>query len=336
MKLSADYSLLGHNTFAIEAKARLFVEYGSLEELRLVINERIIPDGERCMHVGMGSNLLFVNDFDGIILHSLMKGVEAVEETDTHVRVRVENGVVWDDFCAAMAAKGYWGVENLSYIPGEVGACAVQNIGAYGVEFADVVERLEVVSLINGELFPMGVEECRYGYRDSIFKHTDGDKLIVVAATFLLSKEPKRNLQYGNLSSHISENASISEVRDGVIATRRSKLPEVGVLGSAGSFFKNPVVAPEVFEALKTQYPTIPSYKTDDDMVKIPAAWLIDNCGLKGKSVGAAQVYEKQPLVIVNNGGATARDVVELAEFVVKSVNEKFGIALEREVIYVE
>ncbi len=336
MKSIENYSLLPHNTFGIDARARLFVEYDSVDELRTLINDHVIGAGVRSMHIGAGSNLLFVKDYDGVVLHSNMRALSVVDEDNTTVRVRVENGMIWDEFCAEMAERGYWGVENLSYIPGEVGSAAVQNIGAYGVEFCDVAESLELISIATGEVMTVSTSQCEYNYRDSMFKHERGREFIILSVIFCLSKQPVRKLHYGNLAEHIASDASIADIRRGVIDVRRDKLPEPSEFGSAGSFFKNPVVSVEKYEALRADYPDIPSYTVGDSSKKIPAAWLIDQCGMKGTVCGGAQVYVKQPLVIVNTGGATADDVVQLAQQVTTAVDVRFGIELEREVIYVE
>ncbi len=336
IKSTTDYSLLFHNTFAIDTRVARFVEYGTVDELKRLIAQGVIAPDSKYIHLGGGSNLLFVRNYPGTVLHSSMQRWQVVDEDETTVRVRVENGTVWDSFCADMAEQGYWGVENLSYIPGEAGAAAVQNIGAYGVEFADVAETVEVLSVATGEAYSLTQAECRYGYRDSLFKHPEGKGLIVLSATLRLSKLPVRKLHYGNLAAQIAPDAGIKEIRQGVIAIRRSKLPEVHELGSAGSFFKNPLVSIEKYEELRSRYPEIPSYPAEDDRKKIPAAWLIEHSGMKGYRVGGAQVYNKQPLVIVNTGGATAVDVITLAAQVSDMVKHEFGIKLEREVIYVE
>lgn len=336
MVSAKNYSLQPHNTFGIEAKANLFIDYNNLEELKLLIEARKFYDyNYNFIHIGEGSNLLFTRDFDGIVLHSSMNKYSVLEESDEKITFRVENGVKWDAFCEDMARKGYWGVENLSYIPGEVGAAAVQNIGAYGVEIKDVIESIEVISVFSGKQFTMTRGECEYCYRDSVFKHMKLDKYVVLAVNIELSKKPYRQLEYGNLSSLLTEESGLLEIRKAVGEVRKSKLPDVSEFGSAGSFFKNPMICGEQFDELQREFPDVPHYMGEGKM-KIPAAWLIDKSGLKGKRCGAAMVYEKQPLVIVNTGGATAHDIMDLATFVVNEVYKNFYIELIPEVTYVE
>jgi len=330
------YPLLRHNTFGMDVKAEQFITYDTVEELVLVLEE-VRESGKRLLHIGGGSNLLFTKDFDGIILHSNIRFIEYLSRSSEEIIVRAGAGVVWDDFCAEMARKDYYGCENLSYIPGEVGAAAVQNIGAYGVEAGSIIREVETIEVATGKprIFP--VSECSYGYRDSVFKNSLQGKYIVTAVVFRLYATPHVHLEYGQLKDLRANETvpSAQTVRDAVIGIRRSKLPEPEELGSAGSFFKNPVVPREVYDKIAAIYDDVPHYIISDTQVKIPAAWLIEQCGWKGKSHGGAAVYERQPLIIVNKGNATPSDIVELADLVSGSVMEKFRIKISPEVNYI-
>ncbi len=327
-----DFSLLGHNTFGMDVKASRWIEYQSVEELQQVLSS-LQPDS-RILHIGAGSNLLFLGDFDGTVLHSLIRGQEVVKEDGDHVWIRVGAGVVWDDFVDHCVANGWGGAENLSLIPGEVGASAVQNIGAYGVEVKDLIATVEAVDR-QGCPHAFRVDECGYGYRWSHFKGAWTGQYVVTHVTYRLDKHPLLRLEYGNLRSVLPTDGTeitVAMVREAVIAVRRAKLPDPKDLGSAGSFFMNPVVERNVYERLKAQYPDIPHYEVDASHVKIPAGWMIDRCGWKGKTMGRAGVYAAQALVLVNLGGATGQEVLRLAEAVVQSVREKFGIEIRPEV----
>lgn len=334
--ISHNYSLREHNTFGLEAKARQFIDYYSVEEL-VEILPALRDSGEPILHIGGGSNLLFTRDFEGTILHSCIKFIEEVSRNDHEVVVRVGSGVKWDDFCAEMARRNYYGSENLSYIPGEVGASAIQNIGAYGVEVESIIQQVETIEVSSGEPRVFDKSECEYGYRDSIFKNRLQGKYIVTAVVYRLSTVPVVHLDYGPLQQLRSQEGipTAQQVRDAVIAIRQSKLPEPDELGSAGSFFKNPVVPVEVFRQIAASYTDVPHYVISEDEIKIPAAWLIDQCGWKGKRHGGAAVYEKQPLILVNKDHATAADIMELAQLIEQSVLEKFNIQLSPEVNYI-
>ena len=331
MKEYKDYSLLGHNTFGMDVKAKRYVEYDSEEELRA-----LIPTLEgKVLHIGGGSNLLFKGDFDGTVLHSAIKGIQVylgIGEND-EVVVRVGAGEVWDDFVAWAVSNGYGGVENLSLIPGEVGASAVQNIGAYGVEAKDVIAKVEAIDLQSGAFRSFGVDECGYAYRQSIFKNELKGRYAITHVTYRLQKHPQLRLDYGNLLAVLSgkENITVEYIRQAIIDIRNAKLPDPKVLGNAGSFFMNPVVSREKFLALQKDYPQMPFYEVEGG-VKIPAGWMIDQCGWKGKSLGRAAVHDKQALVLVNLGGATSDEIVTLCETICRDVREKFGIDIHPEV----
>lgn len=327
-----DCPLLNHNTFGIVANAKQYIEYDSEAELADVIRE--IPVSETILHIGGGSNLLFTKDFDGTILHSGIKGVEVVEEDDDSVLVRVGSGEVWDDFVAYCISKGWGGVENLSLIPGEVGASAVQNIGAYGAEAKDVIVLVEAVELRSGQKRVLGNAECCYSYRQSIFKNELKGAYAITYVTFRLQKHHTLNLSYGGLSMYQPLPTTISEVRDAIIATRNSKLPDPKVHGNAGSFFMNPVVNRTLFEDIRKDYPDMPFYEVDGG-VKIPAGWLIEQCGWKGKSLGRAGVHDKQALVIVNLGGASSEEIITLCNTICNDVKQKFGVEIHPEVNFI-
>lgn len=337
MKELYNCSLLPYNTFGMDVKASRFVEYASVEELRGLWNAE--REAVACaLHIGGGSNLLFASDYEGLILHSAIKGYTVVKETEEEVEVRVGAGEVWDDFVAYTVANGWYGAENLSLIPGEVGASAVQNIGAYGVEAKDLIVSVDTFGLETGEERRFMREECRYAYRESVFKQELKGKYAVTFVTYRLKKHPVFHLEYGNIRAELEKQGcqvDLENVRRIIIAIRQAKLPDPKVLGNAGSFFMNPVVPKMQFEALLAQYPDMPHYPVDEAHVKIPAGWMIDRCGWKGKRVGHAGVHEKQALVLVNCGGATGKEVMHLAEEIVASVRERFGVTIRPEVNYI-
>ena len=329
MKDYSNYSLLNHNTFGMDVKAKRYVEYDSEDELKT-----LIPGlSGVVLHMGGGSNLLFKGDFDGTVLHSAIKGIEVVEETADAVQVRVGAGEVWDDFVAWAVEHGYGGVENLSLIPGEVGASAVQNIGAYGVEAKDVITLVEAMELSNGQKRIFGNLECNYAYRQSIFKNQLKGKYAITYVTYRLQKQPMLKLEYGNIRAVLGdkEEVSIADVRQAIIDIRNAKLPDPKVQGNAGSLFMNPVVSREKFLSIQKDYPQMPFYEVEGG-VKIPAGWMIDQCGWKGKSLGRAGVHDKQALVLVNLGGATSDEIITLCDTICQDVHEKFGIDIHPEV----
>ena len=309
MRVVSDISLLPYNTFGIDAKAKLFIEYYSLDELRQVLKEH---KGERMLHIGQGSNLLFTKDFDGVILHSGMARAKFLDDET----VEAQNGLRLDDMIAQLTDMGYSGLEKLSLIPGEVGASAVQNVGAYGVEAKDVIERVYTLDVETLEECVFSNAECKFGYRDSAFKHELKGKYIVTSVVYKVKP------------------GDATKTREEIIETRNGKLPKVGEVGSAGSFFMNPFVPQEQANELLKKYPDMPHFDTPQG-VKIPAAWLIEQCGWKGKTLGGAQVWPKQPLVIVNANHASAQDIMDLAAKVSASVKEKFNISINPEVNYI-
>ena len=333
------------NTFGMRVKARCFMEYDSVADLVDIEFEEL---ARPVLHIGGGSNLLFTDDFKGTVLHSMIDFIEVIsDEESSPVLVSVGSGVVFDDFCAWAAKEGLWGVENLSYIPGEVGASAVQNIGAYGVEVKDVIHKVYCYDTVEEEFVSFGVEECGYGYRDSIFKSPEiKGRYIVTHVVFALSRTPQPKLEYGHLKEAVAGAASAltpALVRKEIIRIRKEKLPEPSVMGSAGSFFKNPVISKEKFEgieaAAKAEHGpdvTVPHYDLPDNMVKVPAAWMIEQCGWKGRRSGGAAVYQKQPLVIVNyTGEAFPEEIIGLEKRIIASVKAKFGVELHPEVEHI-
>lgn len=331
IKYYTSYSLLEHNTFGINVKADSFIEFESVEDIEQIVKEKRI--GSSFFVIGGGSNLLFMNDYKGTILHSAIKSIELIEENEKNVLVRVGSGVNWDEFVAYTVEKEWQGLENLSAIPGEVGASAVQNVGAYGVEAGNHIEQVETVLLTDGTRRFFTKEDCCFSYRKSIFKEKEKGKHIVAYVTYKLNKQPKYVLGYGNLKERCEMRGGISvmNIRAAVCDIRNEKLPSPSVMGSAGSFFMNPVVDDDFAACLLDMYPNMPVYKTSDG-IKLSAGWLIEQCGWKEKSSEKVGVYGKQALVIVNLSNATGKDVMEFASSIQKSVKEKFGVNLIPEV----
>lgn len=330
----SSYSLLPHNTFGMDVKAAHFVDFTTIEDVISIAKEL----GERKhLVIGGGSNLLFMGDYDGVILHSAIKGVEVVGENEDSVFVRAGSGINWDEFVAYTVSQGWQGLENLSAIPGEVGASAVQNVGAYGVEAGDRIEKVEAVSLLDASLKVFTKEECAYAYRDSIFKNSEKGKNIITHIIFKLNKKPDFVLSYGNLKEQCEAMGGVTaeNIREAVCKTRAAKLPDPAELGSAGSFFMNPVVDSAKAEQLKELYPEMPVYPATGG-VKLSAGWLIDRCGWKDRSSERVGVYRNQALVVVNLGGATGKDVMDFATQVQESVKEKFGVNIFPEVNVIE
>ena len=346
IKTSYYQDLTKMNTFGMRVKARCFIEYDSVADLVDIGFEEL---ARPVLHIGGGSNLLFTDDFKGTVLHSKIDFIEILDECP-EVLVSVGAGVVFDDFCAWAAKEGLWGVENLSYIPGEVGASAVQNIGAYGIEVKDVIRRVYCYDTVEEEFVSFSVEECGYGYRDSIFKRPEvKGRYVVTHVVFALCREPKPKLDYGHLREAVENDSGVGKsltpslIRKVIIRIRKEKLPEPSVTGSAGSFFKNPVISVEHFArieaASKAEYGLdykVPHYDLPDGTVKIPAAWMIEQCGWKGRRSGGAAVWEKQPLVIVNyTGEAYPEEIIGLEKRIIASVKAKFDIELHPEVEHI-
>ena len=336
MKIAKNISLFQYNTFGIDVETDYFVEYDTIEELQEILKSEIVKSN-RILHIGSGSNLLFLNDYKGVILHSKIRSINKIREDDDFVFFEVGSGVVWDDFVAYAVEKGWGGVENLSLIPGEVGASAVQNIGAYGVEVQDIIVEVIAIEIDTSKIKTFFVEECHYGYRESIFKNELKAKFIITSVVFRLEKQLKFKLNYQHLEEEVLKNGvvNLQNIRQTIIAIRQHKLPDPKVLGNAGSFFMNPVIPKKHFDELQVKYPSIPHYFVSETQEKVPAGWLIDQCGWKGKQIGNAGVHDKQALVLVNRGGVTGAEIVFLAEQIQKSVSEQFGIELTAEVNYI-
>ena len=343
MKDLKDYSLLAHNTFGIDAKCSRFVEYASVEEAQQLVVSLTEAD-QPLLILGGGSNLLLTGDYQGTVLHSAIMGIEVMENSSFEnqedekgsVFLKCGSGEVFDDVVAYAVEHGYHGAENLSIIPGEVGASAVQNIGAYGVEAKDIIYKVEAVEIATGKVVNFDNADCQYSYRQSKFKHEWRDKYLVTHVIYRLSKTFTPDLDYGNIrtslaAKHIAE-PTAHQLRDVIIEIRNAKLPDPKVEGNAGSFFMNPIVEKAKYDELAAQYPGMPHYTIDAEHEKIPAGWMIDQCGWKGKSLGRAGVHDKQALVLVNRGGATGEEIVKLCETIRKDVFEKFGIEIHPEV----
>lgn len=326
-----NYSLLRHNTFGIDAKCKRFIEYSSVEEAQQVA--RMITDADRPLLIlGGGSNLLLTGDYNGTVLHS---GIRFLEQTD-ECHVRCGSGFIWDDVVDYCVANNLYGAENLSIIPGEVGASAVQNIGAYGAEAKDLIECVEAVEIETGQICRFTNTECAYSYRQSKFKHAWKNRFLITAVTYKLSKTYNPKLDYGNIRVALAakgiDNPTAMQLRETIIDIRNAKLPDPKVLGNAGSFFMNPVVPTHKYNQLAQQYVGMPHYTIDSEYEKIPAGWLIEQCGWKGKVLGKAAVHNKQALVLVNCGGATGSEVVQLYKTIQHDVKQKFDIEIKPEV----
>lgn len=336
MKDIANYSLLGHNTFGIDAKCDRFVEYATIEDAQELAST-LSRQKQHLLIIGKGSNLLLTDDFHGTVLHSAIKGIETLPTNDADtVLLRCGSGETWDDVVAKCVENGWYGIENLSLIPGEVGASAIQNIGAYGAEAKDFVFLVEAVDIETGEKVTLKNSECRYAYRDSIFKHEWKNRFLITHVTYKLSKIFTPELEYGNICKALDDKGigipTAKELRETIIEIRRAKLPDPEILGNAGSFFMNPIVDREIYNRLLPHYGTLPHYDIDEQHVKIPAGWLIEQCGWKGRAFGNAGVHDKQALVLVNLGNAKGSDILALSNRIISDVKDKFGIDIHPEV----
>jgi len=334
IRFEEHYSLKPYNTFGVEAGARYFFEFTETQDLQEFIRSNKTISEEKILVLGGGSNLLLVDDFDGLVLHPAVPGIETVREDSRQVWLRAGAGVVWDDFVQFVVASGWGGVENLSLIPGNVGATPVQNIGAYGQEAAAVIDSVAGVDLRTGEEWEIAARDCRFGYRNSLFKNELKGRFVITSVDFRVEKFPELKLHYSGLEEEVQKlgEPSVATVRQAVVAIRQSKLPDPATLGNAGSFFKNPVVSQQQADRLIARYPEIPVYPAGEGTVKLSAGWLIDRCGWKGVRRGDAGVHEKHALVLVNYGKASGREIFSLSEEISHSVAETFGVTLEREV----
>ena len=330
MRDIANYSLKEHNTFGIEARCSRFLEYSTVDEAK-VVAAILRETGDPYIIIGGGSNLLLTRDFEGIVVHSALMGVDI-----DGCRMTCGSGMEWDRVVALAVEQGLYGAENLSLIPGDVGASAVQNIGAYGVEAKDLIVEVEAIEIATGLLRTFSNADCQYGYRDSRFKHDWKNQFLMTHVTYALQSTFEPKLDYGNIRAELERkgisNPTAAQLRTVIIEIRNAKLPDPKVMGNAGSFFMNPVVSREKYESLAAQYEGMPHYTIDSNHEKIPAGWMIEQCGWKGRSLGRAGVHDKQALVLVNRGGATGAEVVTLCETIRKDVREKFGIDIHPEV----
>lgn len=335
MLIEKDKSLQPFNTFGIDVKARLFAVFQTIDDLVELLSDEALISENRLV-LGGGSNILLTRDFDGIILKNELYGIELIDEDDEHYYVQAGAGENWHDFVLHCIDQGWAGLENLSLIPGCVGASPMQNIGAYGVEIKDRFEYLEAMNLGTLEVEAFEVEDCEFGYRESIFKRELKDQYIITSVVYKLFKTPRINTSYGAIESQLKEmgveKPTIKDVSNAVIAIRSSKLPDPEEIGNSGSFFKNPVIPNEQFETIRSQYPDIASYPAGPGHTKVAAGWLIDNAGWKGHTRGNYGVHKNQALVLVNYGGAEGHNIYDLSTDILQSVKDKYGIELEREV----
>jgi UDP-N-acetylmuramate dehydrogenase len=338
MIVQKDVQLKPFNTFGLEATAKYFIEVSSIEQLQEILQSPDYQSTDRLI-LGGGSNMLLTKDFDGLVIKIAIKGFEAVHENDDNIWIRAGAGVVWHDLVMHCVNQNYAGMENLSLIPGTVGAAPMQNIGAYGIEIKEVFEELEAYEIATGEIRTFDKATCNFGYRESIFKHEAKGKYVILNVTFKLSKKPIFHVEYGAIKDTLAEmgitEMSIKAISDAVIHIRQSKLPNPAEIGNAGSFFKNPEIPNTQFEALKAQFPTIPSYPVSETTTKVPAGWLIEQAGWKGRRFGNVGVHAKQALVLVNYGGGKGEEIKDLSQKIQASVKEKFGIELSVEVNFI-
>ena len=334
--IASHISLQPFNSFGVDVLARYFVSAESLEDIQEILEWNKIHQ-QRLLVLGGGSNVLFTHDYDGLVLQNTLKGISKIKEDDNYVYIKAMAGENWHSFVQYCVANQYQGIENLSLIPGNVGASPMQNIGAYGVEIKDVFDSLDALHLPDGEMVSFTHAQCKFGYRESIFKQSLRNQFLIISVTYKLRKQPKFTVSYGNIEQALEQmgvkELSIEAIANAVIQIRQSKLPDPNKMGNAGSFFKNPVIHQTFYEALQKLYPGIPGFPGNDKfMPKVPAAWLIEQTGWKGYRKGDAGCYPLQPLVLVNYGKATGTDIYALSSEIIESVQEKFGIILEREV----
>jgi UDP-N-acetylmuramate dehydrogenase len=331
--LQENVSLQPYNTFGLDVSANYFYIANNVVDLQTVLLERAnVP----LFILGGGSNILLTQNFSGLVIKNNIKGIEIAKEDDKQIWLQIGAGVVWQDLVAYAIAHQYAGIENLSLIPGTVGAAPIQNIGAYGVELTEVFDSLCAVKISDGSLHHFNHTDCRFGYRDSIFKKTLKNQFAIVTVILRLNKKPQFNISYGGLAEKLQQagiqELTLQSVSDAVIAIRRSKLPDPAVIGNAGSFFKNPIITLAHYQQLQAQYPELPQFAYDDTHVKIPAAWLIERCGYKGKRLGPIGVHQHQALVLVNEGGGSGHALLALAREIQQTVQQRFLVQLEMEV----
>jgi UDP-N-acetylmuramate dehydrogenase len=331
--LHHQFSLQKLNTFGIEIKAARFCRPSTLKSMTGILEQEEIRELPRLV-IGEGSNILFTSDFEGVVINPGMKGIEVVEDSGEQLLIRVGASENWDQWVRHATEKGWHGLENLSLIPGSVGSAPIQNIGAYGVELKERFAWLEAWDLQNTKLVKLDGQACKFGYRSSIFKTESRDRYIITHVTFRLNRTPNLVLDYGKIRTAFEEakGSTPGDLRNVIIAIRNSKLPDPARFGNGGSFFKNPMVGRAIYNCIRVEHPEVPYYPDEENRVKIPAAWLIEKAGWKGKRVGNVGTWPSQPLVIVNYGGATGREIVDFSEQIMEDIDRKFGVLLEREV----
>lgn len=335
MKIIQSVSLKPFNTFKTDAIAQYFVSFTNKEEIKTFLQDKAsCYNNMPWLILGQGSNVLFTDDFKGLVLCPHIKGINKIKEDDEYVWINACAGETWDELVAFAVENGYGGIENLSDIPGSVGASPIQNIGAYGTEVSETIWQVNTILLDDGSSESFNNEACKFEYRNSIFKHQYKNKLIITSVCFRLRKKPAFMLDYGNLKEKVTQYGSVNlkNIRRAVIETRKEKLPDVLNIGSAGSFFKNPLVTNNHANILQENFPGIPIFDADNNRKKVSAAWLINQCGWRGYRYKDAAVYEKQPLVLVNYKEANGKDILKLAKMIKDSVKNKYGIDLEPEV----
>ena len=334
MNIRENISLKEYNTFGIDAKARFFIEINGLAQLQKVLELEAYP--EKFILSG-GSNMLLTKDIEALVLHINLKGITITEENDDEVIIKVMAGENWHELVLWSLENGYGGLENLSLIPGNTGTAPIQNIGAYGVELKDMFVHCTAMEIASGELVAFDKEACKFGYRDSIFKNEAKGKYIITSVSLKLTKQNHSlNTGYGAIEGELENQGiiypTVRDVSNAIIAIRQSKLPDPKEIGNSGSFFKNSIISKKTFEKFQKKHPEAPFYKVSDELYKIPAGWLIEQCGFKGKRIGETGVHEKQALVLVNYGNATGKEVLTLAEQIQKEVKDKFNISIQPEV----
>ncbi len=338
MQIQENFSLLAFNTFNIDSKAAYYYAAEDIAGLKSLFKQQQETSYPMFL-LGGGSNILLLGDYEGLVVHNQFKGIKVVAEDEQHIYVEAAGGEVWHDLVRYTVDHGWWGIENLSLIPGSVGAAPIQNIGAYGAELKDVFVTLIAMNTSTGKLAEFTLHDCDFGYRDSIFKQELKGQYFIISVTIRLSKAPQPKLSYGAINKSLEQKGikepTVLQISDTICEIRSSKLPDPKELGNSGSFFKNVIVPKEKLAELEGHYEKVPSYPVDEHSVKLPTGWLIEQCGWKGKRVGQTGAYAKQALVLVNYGQATGREIFQLSEEIKDSVREKFGIDISREVTLV-
>ena len=334
MNIESNFSLKNYNTFSIDATAEKFVAVHSILELETILKEQ--KKSEKFI-LGGGSNMLLTQNINALVIHIDLKGIKIVSQNDDFVEIECQSGENWHEFVLWTINNGFGGLENMSLIPGNVGTTPVQNIGAYGTEIKDTFVSCNAINIENQSIKSFSNAECNFGYRESVFKNELKNQYIITSVTFkLTTKNHKINISYGDIKTELEKNnitiPTLIDVSNAVIAIRQSKLPDPKILGNSGSFFKNPIISKKAFEIVKGKFPDIKHFEISDSEVKVPAGWLIEQVGFKGKRIGDAGVHKNQALVLVNYGNATGQEILDLSKNIQKTVFEKFGIAIETEV----